>query len=157
MLLYFPADGRSTKYGSRGAVESADKELGLAFENGHDVLLVGSLDGFHNQVACLDHASEEDEGFGGREGGKVGTCLAQHLACELVDFLGQLVALASSYGHVERGDVLRIHVAQDGGTGGGGQQLAGCAGYTRGRAVGFQTAGTSATARAAFGTAYLVT
>ena len=77
--LNLPTNGRSAQHGSRSTVETADQELSLALENIHDAGLVGFLDGLHNQVASLYHATEEDVGLRAGEGGEVGTGLAQHL------------------------------------------------------------------------------
>ena len=92
-LLDFPSYCRGTEHCSRSAVEPADKELCLASENGKHVMVVGLTDGFHNQLACLHHSSKEDESLGAGECSEVGTCLTQHVTRELIDLIGQRIAL----------------------------------------------------------------
>ena len=101
MLLNLPADGAGTEHGSAGAVKTADQELCLVLKDVHHVLIVGALDGLHDQVAGFHHAAEEDKCLGRAEGCKVSASLAEHLAGELIDFLGQLVALAGGNADVE--------------------------------------------------------
>ena len=72
------------------------------------MFVVAPLDGFHQQVARLCQATEEDEGFGSGECGKVGAGLTQHFAGELVDVFGQFVALAGRNADVEACDVLGL-------------------------------------------------
>ena len=101
MLLDFPTDGRCSQHGSRCSVETANKELSLALENVHDVAVVSTLDGLHNQIAGFYHTTEEDKCLGARECCKVGTSLTKHFAGEFINLLGQLVSLASGNRHLE--------------------------------------------------------
>ena len=74
--------------------------------------IVGVLDWVHDEVACLYQSAEEDESLGAAEGSEVATSLAEHLASELENLIGYLVALAGGNAYVERGDVLGVELAQ---------------------------------------------
>ena len=147
--LQFPAHGGGSQHGGGAAVEAGDEELGLAAEDGEHVLVVGALDGFHQQVARLGESAEEDEGLGRGEDREVGAGAAQHVARELIDALGQRVSLGGGEAHLQRGDVLGLVVAQQGGLVAGLQELSGGACHARGGAVGLQAALPPAAAGAA--------
>lgn len=125
--LFFPSQCCCSEHCGIGVHEVADEEFCLASEDGQHALVISCLYGSHDEVARLAEAAEEDEGFGGREGGEVGACFAEHLACELEDFVGYLVAFAGCDGYVERLDLVGWLLSQERGAVGVGEDFAGCA------------------------------
>ena len=81
--------------------------------------VISLADGFHDQLSGFYHTTEEDEGLRTAEGSEVSTGLTKHLTGELVNLLGQFVALTCCDGDIQAGDILWVHFAKQTRTGGG--------------------------------------
>ena len=112
----FPTKCTGSQYSGFGAGEARDENLGFALVHGQHVLVVGLLDGLHDEVAGFGQTAEEYVGFRTGEACEIGASFAEHTAGEIENFLGHLVTFASGNGYVEGSNVLRVDFAQKAGT-----------------------------------------
>ena len=99
--LIFPTQCAGAQNGCIGVHEARNQEFSLSAEYLENSLVVCFLDGVHDEVACLAETTKEDECLRRREGCEIGASLAKHLACELENLVGYLVALTGCDGNVE--------------------------------------------------------
>ena len=100
----FPTQGRSTENGGFRTFEGRNEEFRFHLEDLQYVFIVSLAQGLHEVVAGFGQTTEENEGFGRVEGGKVGASAAEECAGVFEDVQSDLVALFGSLEHVERGD-----------------------------------------------------
>lgn len=61
VLIDIPSHCRSAEHSSRRTIKTANEEFSFALENLKDIFVVCLFDGFHNQIASLGQATEENE------------------------------------------------------------------------------------------------
>ena len=91
--MLFPDQGGAAEYGYVLVLYAAQKQLYLAFEYGHHVLLHVAEGRFEDEVARVGQTAEEDERLGRGYGHKVGQCRAERASRALESLQGYGVVL----------------------------------------------------------------